>query len=228
MALGALAVAVLAALAVHAYLVRAGRSRPEVTVPVVTAARDIAAHTVVTAAMLTVDHLPPALLPPGAAGAVGAVAGAVTVHPVFAGQAVVAADLSRTATPAALSYAIAPGQRAFTLPVGPTSGVGEMIQPDDHVDVLALFTQGTDGLSETKVVTVAQDLLVLAVGQDIAGQPGPVPTTYSIVTLEVTPLQAATLDYAEARGQVQLTLRSVTDKARAPSPPVTGAMVWGR
>jgi pilus assembly protein CpaB len=223
----ALAFAALTALAVHAYLAGLARGHAGPTVPVVVATRNIPVHTVLTPAMLAVVRFAPADRPPTAASAVGTVVGSITAVPIFAGQPVVVQDLSRASAPVSLSYAIAPGERAFTVAVGPTTGVGEMIHPGDHVDVMGLFSAGTDGLRATTVITVSQDVLVLAVGQSMVGQAATPPASYSTVTLEVTPEQAAALAYTAARGELILTLRSVTDSARASAPPLTGAAVLG-
>jgi pilus assembly protein CpaB len=223
----ALAAAVLAGLLARAALAHLAAARAPRTVPVVVAARDIPARTVLTPAWLAVARVVPALVPPEAVASPAAVRGLVTTAPLYAGQVLVWPDVARGAVPYGLSYAIPAGERAFTVPVGPTTGVAGLIRPGDRVDVLAVFGQGTDGLPHTTVVAVAQDVLVLAVDQDVVGGPGPAPSGYSTVTLEVAPRQAEVLAYAVARGQVVLTLRGATDQAPAALGPVTGQAVWG-
>ncbi len=224
LALGALALALVAALAVHAYLAGlARRAAQPATTPVLVAARAIPAHSLLTAAMLQVARFTPATAPPGALTNLGEAVGAITLAPLYAGQPLVQADLSGTRRPASLSFAIAPGQRAITIAVGPTNGVGEMIVPGDHVDVLVTFTVS----GATTVDTLAEDVLVLAVGQRIAGQGGAVPTNYSTVTLEVSPAAAQQVAFAESRGQLTLTLRSVTDQASVSLAPETGSELAG-
>jgi pilus assembly protein CpaB len=230
MLLGAAALGLLAALAAHAYLQGlARRALLPQTVPVVVAAADIPAHTSITAAMVVVAQYPPGDRPAQALALTQDAVGATTTVQLYRGQAVVAPDLSRTAQPASLSFAITPGMRAFTLQVSATSGVAQLIHPADLVDVLAVFSQpGANGAPATTTVdTLEQALQVLAVGQRTVGQNTAVPATYTTVTLEVTPAEAARLAYAGSRGALILTLRSVTDASPAQVPPETGATIPG-
>lgn len=224
LALGALALAILAALAVHAYLAGATRRAllPQ-TVPVVIAATDIPAHTAITAAMVTVAQYAPGNRPVQALESAKDAVGGITTVGVYRGQAVVSPDLSRAAAPASLSYAVTPGMRAYTLSVNVTSGVGDMIQPADHVDVLGVFALN----GNATVDTVLQNVRVLAVAQRTVGQGTAVPKSYGDVTLEVWPADAARLAYAGSRGLLQLTLRGVTDAALPAVPPDTGAGLIG-
>ena len=224
LALGALVLALLAAILIRAYLAGAARRAllPE-TVPVVVATVDIPAHTTITAAMVTAAQYPPGDRPAEAVGNVQNVVGSVTTAEVYRGQAVVAPDLSSASAPASLSYAVTPGMRAYTLPVSLTSGVGDMITPGDRVDVLAIFAQGT----APTVDTVLQNVRVLAVAQRTVGQSTAVPKSYSDVTVEVWPADAARLAYVGSRGSLQLTLRAVTDTAQPAVPPETGAGLPG-
>lgn len=224
LALGALLLAALAALAVHAYLTgMAHRALLPQTVPVLVAATDIPAHTAITPAMLTVAQYAPGNRPAQALSTPAEVRGAVSTAEIYRGQPVVAPDVSRPTAPLSLSYAVAPGMRAFTMAVGPTSGVGDMIVPGDHVDVLAVFSKG----SATTVDTMLEDVLVLAVAQRTVGQSTPVPASYTDVTLQVWPADAARLVYAASRGSLQLTLRAVTDNAQVAVPPETGSSLPG-
>ncbi len=217
----------MAAFAVHAYLQAAARRalRPH-TVPVVVARQTIPAHTALSAAMLTVAQYTPGIRPAGALTSVAKLSGDITQAPLAQGEPVLPQDLSRASAPSSLSYAIHPGMRAVTLPVNLASGVAELIRPGDHVDVLAIFRPTTSG-GLPVVDTLEQDLKVLAVGQHLVGQSGKQPTTYSSVTLEVTPLAAERLAFATNHGSVQLALRSVTDSTRTTTAPVTGAGIPG-
>ncbi len=224
LAVGALALAVLAALAIHAFLAAVARRTllPQ-TVSVVVAATDIPAHTALTATMLSVAQYIPGNRPARAFASVAAVTGAITTTAVYRGQPLVAPDVARQAAPPSLSFAVAPGMRAYAVAVNITSGVGDLIVPGDHVDVLGVFTQN----ATTTVDTLLQDVPVLAVGQQIVGQTGATPTSYSDVTLEVSPANAALLAFTAARGTLQLELRAVTDGIQSPVAPQAGAAVPG-
>ena len=229
MLLAALVLAVLAALAARAYLQGITRKAlvPQ-TVPVVVAATDIPAHTTITPAMLVLGAYAPGNRPAQGLTSLKDAVGGVTTVAIYRGQPVVSPDLSRQATPDSLSYAVTPGMRAYTISVSSTSGVADLIHPDDRVDILAVFTGGGAVPAGTNTVdTLEQNVRVLAVGQHIAGTSGQVPATYTDITLEITPAQAAQLAFALSRGTLQLTLRSVTDAAQASVPPETGAEIPG-
>ncbi len=225
--LAALLLAVLAAFAVHAYLTAAARRalRPH-TVPVVVARQAIPAHTALTAGMLTVAQYTPGIRPSGALSSAAKLAGDITQAPLAKGEPVLPQDLSRASAPSSLSYAIRPGMRAMTLPVNLASGVAELIRPGDRVDVLVVFRPPTSA-GVPVVDTLEQDVKVLAVGQHLVGQSGKQPTSYTSVTLEVSPLAAERLAFASSHGSIQLTLRSVTDRTHVAITPVNGSGIPG-
>ena len=228
--LAALGLGVVAAIVAHAYLQGlTHRVAPPRTVPVVIAVQDIPAHTAVTATMVRVAQFRPSDLPAAAVTSAALAVGTITTTEVYQGQPLVRGDLSSQATPLTLSYAVPPGMRAFTLAISTTSGVAELIQPGDHVDVLAAFTgqAGGGGAATTTVDTLEQDLDVLAVGQRVAGQPGPVPAAYTTVTLAVSPGQAAILAFASSRAALSLDLRNVADSSSVGVPPENGAGIPG-
>jgi pilus assembly protein CpaB len=110
---------------------------------------------------------------------------------------------------------LGPGMRAIRVPVDQVTGLLGLLQPDDRVDLIAVFP-GSDGKS---VVSRAleQNVPVLAVGQrrlpqadenkkvDEAGEKS------SSVTLEVTQEQAERIALALELGKVRLVLRNRSD-----------------
>jgi pilus assembly protein CpaB len=110
---------------------------------------------------------------------------------------------------------LGPGMRAIRVPVDQVTGLLGLLQPDDRVDLIAVFP-GSDGKS---VISRAleQNIAVLAVGQrrlpqadenkkvDEAGEKS------SSVTLEVTQEQAERIALALELGKVRLVLRNRAD-----------------
>jgi len=110
---------------------------------------------------------------------------------------------------------LGPGMRAIRVPVDQVTGLLGLLQPDDRVDLIAVFP-GSDGKS---VISRAleQNIAVLAVGQrrlpqedenkkvDEAGEKS------SSVTLEVTQEQAERIALALELGKVRLVLRNRSD-----------------
>jgi pilus assembly protein CpaB len=125
-----------------------------------------------------------------------------------------------------LSLSLNPGFRAYTLAVNETSGVGNLIRPGNHVDVIAKIVSGGRSLTSF----VYQNLQVLAVGQKLnflrrtSGNQPPgdgsenIDAGYATVTLAVTPEQAETLMYLEGQS-IRLLLRAPGDEEILSIPP---------
>lgn len=139
-------------------------------------------------------------------------AGAVTRAPIAAGEPLTADNLARPGDRGFLAAVLAPGFRAVTLNVSPSTGVAGFVLPGDRVDLV--LTRGLDAgqgnprrfVSET----IARDIRVVGSDQRL-NHPGPkdpavMPQT---VTLEVTPRQAELLALAGERGRLSLSLRSL-------------------
>jgi pilus assembly protein CpaB len=137
-----------------------------------------------------------------------------------------------------LSAVLAPGMRGVSVGVSAVSSAGGFVVPNDHVDVV--LTTSTPAGQQSEVVL--SNVRILAIGKrlgemgasggDTEGQnDSPTPETFdksTIATLELSPGQAETLINASMRGQLSLTLRSVTDfgkTADAQRPPSTSQAV---
>ena len=119
-----------------------------------------------------------------------------------------------------LSSTIDHGMRAISLNIGGAQGVSGMLQPKDRVDVLGTFTLPSarnPGELESVTLTVLQNVTILATGQNLAKQASIAgasrrQTSYSTVTLEVTPREAELLVFAEeSKGRLSLALRNPSD-----------------
>lgn len=121
-----------------------------------------------------------------------------------------------------LSAVLAKGMRGVSVPVTAASASGGYIVPNDHVDVL-LSRQSDQGqvsevvLSNVRVMAIGDRLGELgasggAAGADAnAGPQAQVFADNTIATLELTPGQAENLVNAVSRGELSLSLRSITD-----------------
>jgi Flp pilus assembly protein CpaB len=93
--------------------------------------------------------------------------------------------------------------------VNETSGVGNLIHPGNHVDVIAKITS-----AKSQITTfVFQDIAVLATGQKLAQneqKTSDTPEAYDTVTLALTPDQAETLMYLDGQ-PIRLLLRAPND-----------------
>lgn len=110
-----------------------------------------------------------------------------------------------------LQDVVKPGERALSMPVDERSSVSGLIRPGDHVDILGTFTDPHK--KERTTVTVLQNVTVLAVGGQLAGEyRGTKSAKYSTVTLLVTQEEAEILTFAlGAGGNLTYLLRHHSD-----------------
>lgn len=105
--------------------------------------------------------------------------------------------------------------RALSISVSPAASVSNMVRPTDHVDVLGTFSlpsKTVAGATELVTMTILQDVLVLATGQETMPSARGGAAAYSLVTLQVSPHEAEVLTFAEQmRGRLTLTLRNPED-----------------
>ena len=120
-----------------------------------------------------------------------------------------------------LSAVLASGMRGVAVGVNALSSAGGFVVPNDHVDVILTTSTPTGQqsevvLSNVRVLAIGKRLGEMGVsgGDEKAESDSPTPETFdksTVATLELTPGQAETLINASMRGQLSLTLRSITD-----------------
>ncbi|HQP09899.1 MAG TPA: Flp pilus assembly protein CpaB [Candidatus Omnitrophota bacterium] len=119
----------------------------------------------------------------------------------------------------AFSLRTPPGKRAITISINSLYAVGGLVNPGDFVDIIAHLDipeeEGGKPQNKEKLTTVLfQNIQVLAVGTNFnpVGEVPPYDVQQSSktlnVTLAVSPEEAGLLTFAEARGKLQLSLRS--------------------
>lgn len=110
--------------------------------------------------------------------------------------------------------------RAMSINVSGAASVSGMVKPNDHVDVIGTFNfpddEGKIRRGDPITCTILQNVLVLATGKETAKSRtrdlGFRNSTYTTVTLEVTPREAEMLAFAEQiKGRLILTLRNRND-----------------
>lgn len=211
------------------------------TESVVAVRQAIPAGTEITSAMLELRDVHPSAVLPGAMTSLGDIVGRVSRYPLVEGEQILPSRLVGTdaSTGDGLAFSVPPGMRGLSVPVTEVSGAGGLIVPGDRVDVLVSTEYGNlfgpfelriaeedqdDAKGHPTVITVLQDVLVLAVAQQTTrpmdGSRDPAtlrpeaaeaqPEARS-VTLAVDPQQAQLLFMASQRGTLGLALRSFGD-----------------
>lgn len=143
----------------------------------------------------------------------------------FANEALLDQKLSSRTGIEGIAATIEEGKRAVAVRVDSFSGAGELIGPQDHVDVL--FTK-PGKMSEAVTLTILQDVKVLSAGLRVrAGEKAdPKAPKIPVVTLLVTPEDAQKLELAKNQGRISLVLRNPGETRNlASASPATGDLL---
>jgi Flp pilus assembly protein CpaB len=150
-----------------------GSGETSATVPVVVAARDIPAQTLIAEDMLVVKDMPEDLALVGSFTQPADLVGLRTQIALVAGQQLQTTNASDATIAqeafgpdAPLSLVIPAGKRAFAIYVSPVASVGGLARSGDYVDLMLSSATGEEGDASTAPTCLAmQDIQVLAVGQ---------------------------------------------------------------
>jgi pilus assembly protein CpaB len=184
---------------------------------VVVAIRDIHAHEKIVPESLTTVQKTADQVEPGSLSDPKQAVGDVSLIAIPEGAPV---TTTKIGTPAAIGITgkLHPGLRAVSIPVDFVKSVSALVEPGDHVDVLASTTRGRP------TRTIIRGAVVLAVNSQLEPAPADSPGANGApaqasgpvaVTLGVTPDQADALTYADINSTLRLALRSPTEPVRA-------------
>ena len=141
------------------------------------------------------------------------VANRAIITPLAENEPVLEAKLSPKESGAGLSSTIPEGMRALSVAVNEVVGVAGFVIPGTMVDVLVTgrVIGGNAGGSANITRTILENVRVLASGQKIEPDREGKPQTVAVITLLVTPDDAAKLTMASTQGRIQLALRNTVD-----------------
>lgn len=206
-----------ATFSVYRILRAAATPRQEPTQAVIVLGRDLPAGVPIPREALTQVPWPSRVAPAEAFSSIDSVAGRVTRVGLTQGEPVRSTELAPRGAAPGLEGTIDPSRRAIAVRVSEAAGMSGLVRPNSRVDVL-VAARGSDGSAPAEARLVMADVRVLGVGparpadvkpdQDKAPDGTPLPPDLAtIVTLEVTPTQAAQVAAAETQGSVQVVLR---------------------
>lgn len=138
-------------------------------------------------------------------------------------EPILESKLAPIAAGAGLSATIPEGMRALSAAVNDVVAVAGFVTPGAMVDVLATGSTKESG-NITK--TILENVRVLAANQRIESRNGR-PENVAVITLLVTPADAAKLTMASNSGKIQLALRNTIDSQAVNPPPVLQASIYG-
>src|SRR5580704_10432727 len=220
-----LAVAVVVALFLSTFVYRqfqkASTVKPVVTQHIVVAAKALPLGTRVGAGNLRLIPWPAGEPVVGMFTRIEDCADRALIADVAGNELILDSKLAPKESGAGLPAVIPPGMRALSVAVNDVVGVAGFVTPGTMVDVLVTgkVSGGTRGGEDTITRTILENVRVLAAGQKIEQDRDGKPQTVPVVTLLVTPQDAATLAIASTEGKIQLALRNTIDvKNTAPVP----------
>jgi pilus assembly protein CpaB len=146
------------------------------------------------------------------------------ITPLAENEPILEAKLAPVGAGAGLPATIPQGMRALSVAVNEVVGVAGFVIPGTMVDVLV--TGQRPGGNDNITRTILENVPVLAAGQKIEQDREGKPQTVPVITLLVTPEDAAKLTMASTEGKIQLALRNTVDTKSVNPPPVLQAALF--
>jgi len=138
-------------------------------------------------------------------------AGSVARSPLLPGEPITAYKLVKAGEGGVLAAILPAGMRAISTRIKEETGVGKLILPNDHVDVILTMRRRGRAGEEHVTDTLFRNVRVLAIGQLIEARDGKKLAEGNTATLELSPQHAEELAAANAKGEISLALRSIAD-----------------
>jgi pilus assembly protein CpaB len=145
-------------------------------------------------------------------------AGRIVLYPLPKGEPILERQLAAPGAGAGLTAKIPSGMRAISVRSDEVVGVAGFLLPGTHVDLL--MTYHSAAAPEPQTLTVLQDVVILAAGQQIQPEADGKPISVNVVTLLLKPEDAEKLVLATSLGGIYFVLRNGTDSEQADRSPV--------
>jgi len=150
------------------------------------------------------------------------------ITPVAANELILESKLASKESGAGLPATIPQGMRALSVAVNDVVGVAGFVTPGTMVDVLVTAKVGGGNKSSEDSITrtILENVRVLAAGQKIEQDREGKPQTVPVITLLVSPEDAARLAMASTEGKIQLALRNTVDTKKVEPPSILEANLF--
>src|ERR1700730_5258921 len=212
----AVVVAFLLSSIVYRQFQKASNVKPVVTQHIVVAAKALPLGTRVDAGNLRLLAWPADEPVAGMFTRIEDCADRALVADVAANELILDRKLAPKESGAGLPAVIPEGMRALSVAVNDVVGVAGFVTPGTMVDVLVTgkVGGGSRGAEDTITRTILENVRVLAAGQKIEQDREGKPQTVPVITLLVSPEDAAKLAMASTQGKIQLALRNTIDSKK--------------
>lgn len=199
---------------------------------VVVAKRDIREMDEIHDNMIEIVSKPKMFVEPGKTTSKEEVTGFIATVPIRKGEQITLNKIAAPGLKTGLSRQVSPGKRAISIPADDYSAVNRLIKPGDRIDLVAVIDPPGAGKGSQISKIIAQDVLVLAVGEwaattaprktekdDSTGKDVVInlniARNYSTISLEVDPTIAQHIALLRSAGsQFTVTLRNNDDTER--------------
>jgi len=212
-----LGIAIVVALFLSTFVYRAFQSasaiKPITTEHIVVAAQPLQVGTRVDASNLRLIPWPSGEPVAGMFTRIADCANRAVITPLAENEPILENKLAATQSGAGLPATIPEGMRALSVAVNDVVGVAGFVIPGTMVDVLVTGKVADNGHGSEQNITrtILENVKVLAAGQKIEQDREGKPQNVPVVTLLVTPDDAARLTMASTEGKIQLSLRNTVD-----------------
>jgi pilus assembly protein CpaB len=140
--------------------------------------------------------------------------GSIARAPIMAGEPITQQKLVKAGQGGVLAAILPAGMRAISTRIKEETAVGNLILPNDRVDVILIRRmRGRSGVEEFVSDMLFGNVRVLAMGQQIESKEGKKTAdgVANTATLELTAHQSELLALANSMGEISLALRSIAD-----------------
>ncbi len=141
-------------------------------------------------------------------------AGAIARTPIMAGEPITAQKLIKPGQGGVLAAILPAGMRAISTKIKLETSAGGLVMPNDRVDVILIQrVKARNGAEDYVSDTLLNNVRVLAIGQQIETKDGKrvADGNATTATLELTPRQSELLALGSTKGELSLSLRSISD-----------------
>src|SRR6201984_3095175 len=150
------------------------------------------------------------------------------ITPLAENEPVLEGKLAAQQSGAGLPATIPEGMRALSVAVNDVGGGAGFVIPGRMVDVLVTGSVGGGGAGNNITRMILENVRVLAAGQKVEQDRDGKPQTVPVITLLVSPEDAAKLTMGSNQGKIQLALRNTIDtKQVSPAPVLQAALFAG-
>lgn len=212
-------------------------NKPKATYSVLVARRNIPEQTVISADDLESKQVPPEAIQPGIVSSASQAIGLITNSQILQGEQISATKLTKEQDKVlTIKELTPPGKRAVSVNIDNMFALAGLLQPGDYIDVFAAIAPPADSAlyavsfndsvletdkrklstveKKTLNIPLFQNVLVLAIAGETSAfnkKKTKAVANDSVVTLALTPQEAAIASFVQEQGKIRLVMRSNSD-----------------